>query len=188
MTGCSAWEESRAASRAVALDEQAQRAGKRDFSGYVTYARTHPNGQHLEAFLGTLVEALGDFREPLPGSAKPGGSWAAAGEALAQIGPPAVPALRKGLQSSDRFVRRYSAEALGGLRDGAAPALPDLVALLGNDPWPDVREDCAWALSVIGPGRPEVVAALEKASRSDPEDFVRHLAADHLKKARQASN
>jgi len=71
------------------------------------------------------------------------------------------------------------------LKEVAVPAIPQLVEALAADSAPDVREDCAWALAEIGPGRPEVIAALEKASQTDSEAFVRSLAADHLKRARR---
>jgi HEAT repeat protein len=112
--------------------------------------------------VGPLVLALGDDD-----------AWVreAATTALAEIGSPAVAALRNELQSPDPRFRAEAANVLGRIRD--ADSLPLFVVLLAdNDTW--VRDRAATALGKVG--AVEAVELLINAL-NDPEPTVRDSAA-----------
>jgi HEAT repeat protein len=84
--------------------------------------------------------------------------------ALVTLGEPAVPALRKQLQSPSRAVRRDAARVLGMMGVEAKAAATDL-ALLLPDPDPQVRADAAGALAAMRTEAQAAIPALLKAMR-----------------------
>lgn len=82
-----------------------------------------------------------------------------AADALARIGPPAVPMLVQSLQSSDREARRQACEILMRMGPDAKEAVPELVKLLGDED-EELRRMAAIALGRIGPDAGEAVPAL----------------------------
>lgn len=82
-----------------------------------------------------------------------------AADALARIGPPAVPMLVQSLQSSDRETRRQACEILMRMGPDAKEAVPDLVKLL-EDEDQELRRMAAIALGRIGPDAGEAVPSL----------------------------
>ena len=90
------------------------------------------------------------------------GARAAAAEALARIGAPAVPVLVEQLASEDPDLRQAAAGVLGAIADGRG--VPPLTARLA-DPDVNVRAAVADALGKIGSA--EAVAALRAAVDSD---------------------
>ncbi len=87
--------------------------------------------------------------------------------ALGDYGAPAVPGLRKILQtSSDSQLRLRAIKALAAMEAPAAPATPELIAAIKD---PAERQDAIWALVKIGPGARQAVPVLEKVALKDPE-------------------
>ena len=82
-----------------------------------------------------------------------------AAEALARIGPPAVPRLVEALRSPDGQVRRQACAVLLRMGPDAKEAVPDLVRLLEDDD-EDLRKMAAKALGRIGPDAAPAVPAL----------------------------
>ena len=84
--------------------------------------------------------------------------------ALAQIGPPAVPALIEALADEEPWVRAQAAHALGTIGSPARDAVPALTQAL-KDPQANVRSKAAFALGEIGPdagaAAPELAQALQ---------------------------
>ena len=68
--------------------------------------------------------------------------------ALSRIGAAAIPPLIDALKSDDNGMRAGAAKALAGMRGGAAPAIPALIANLKSED--DVRGETAEALGAIG--------------------------------------
>jgi len=104
-----------------------------------------------------------------------------AGEALANIGEPAVPGLIKALKTKHAEGRAAAARALGLLGPRAKAALPELIKLI-NDTSPLVRRASALSLVKIDPKSSNVIEGLSKAL-SDNELIVCHGAALALKQA-----
>jgi len=94
----------------------------------------------------------------------------------------AVPALVKGLSSTDAYVRVSAVSPLGRIGPEARAAVPALVKAL-EDSDADVRRLAAWALGEIGPEDPETLSALEKVLK-DADPNVRNSATMTLKKIR----
>ena len=93
-------------------------------------------------------------------------------DALATIGPPAVPSLIKAL--AHPTLRGPVASILGRMGPEAAPATDALAKLL-TDSNPSVRVEAAHALAAIGPDAKAAVPALIKAL-ADPEPAPRYAA------------
>ena len=95
--------------------------------------------------------------------------------ALAQIGNPAesaIPALMERTKDECVEVRRYLAEAFGGLGPIAAPAVPVLTDMLASDEDDQARFEAALALGQIGPAASDAVSVLANAF-SDENRYVR---------------
>ena len=86
-----------------------------------------------------------------------------AADALARIGPAAVPQVLAMLQHSDPQLRARAAKILSRIGPESKPAVPLLIALL-NDGDEDVRKSAAHALGQIGPAAAEAVPALVRAA------------------------
>jgi hypothetical protein len=82
-----------------------------------------------------------------------------AAEALAQIGPPALPELRRALQSPNPRVRREAASVLVRMGPDGKDAVSDLIPLL-DDEDEATRKLAARALGRIGPDAAAAVPAL----------------------------
>lgn len=91
-----------------------------------------------------------------------------AADALARIGPTAVPALMKALQDADPKVRTRAAQAFARMGPEASDAVPALTRALA-DKDPDVRRYAARALGQIGPAAETAIPALVMAM-SEPEE------------------
>ena len=104
--------------------------------------------------------------------------------ALAQIGAPAesaIPALMERTKDECVEVRRYLAEAFGGLGPIAVPAVPVLTDMLVSDEDGQARFEAALALAQIGPAANDAVPVLAKAF-SDENRYVRDNAVLALKR------
>ncbi|HTN74528.1 MAG TPA: HEAT repeat domain-containing protein [Pirellulaceae bacterium] len=86
-----------------------------------------------------------------------------ADDALARIGPAAVPQVSSLLHASDPMLRRRAAAILARIGPAAQPAVPELIALL-DDNDEEVRKGAARALGQIGPDAAAAVPALLKAA------------------------
>lgn len=100
----------------------------------------------------------------------------AAGEALAKIGPPAMPALSELARSGDPLQRLYAYASLGWIRDDRAHAL--LIDALSRDP----ELGDVLAVTLAEQGRPEAIPRLYQAyqtcepwQRVDFEDAIQDL-------------
>jgi len=82
-----------------------------------------------------------------------------AAEALSQIGPSALPELRRALQSRDPRIRREAAGVLVRMGPEGKDAVPDLIRLL-DDEDESIRKLAARALGRIGPEAAAAVPAL----------------------------
>lgn len=80
-------------------------------------------------------------------------------DALARIGPEAVPALVEALSSADRDRRENSARALARMGTKATDAVPALIDAL-RDPDEDVRQNAVRALGQIGTGAKDAIPDL----------------------------
>ncbi len=104
--------------------------------------------------------------------------------ALAQIGDSAetaLPTLIEHAKDPAAEVRRYIADAFGGIGPAAAPAVPALIEMLENDEDKQARFEAALALAQIGPASSDAVPALANALR-DPDRYVRDNAIHALKR------
>lgn len=104
--------------------------------------------------------------------------------ALAQIGNPAeaaIPALMERTKDECVEVRRYLAEAFGGLGPIAAPAVPVLTDMVASDEDDQARFEAALALAQIGPAANDAIPVLAKAF-SDENRYVRDNAVLALKR------
>ena len=87
--------------------------------------------------------------------------------------------MRTALNDSDGGVRSAAATAIGNVGVVAIPAVPQLVALLKNDPVKEARETAARALGRIGKAAPdekELIEPLRAASRDDADPVTRVVA------------
>jgi HEAT repeat protein len=82
-----------------------------------------------------------------------------AADALARIGPAAVPALLEALHSPDPEVRAKAANVLGRMGPDARDSVPELIRLL-DDPDERVRKTVIRALGRIGPAAQDAVPGL----------------------------
>lgn len=94
-----------------------------------------------------------------------------AAEAVASIGPTAIPVLIMALKNEVALVRRNAAFALWHMRQEAAESVSALISVL-KDPDEDVRSTAAIALGQIGSGTAPVIASLLTATK-DPDAWVR---------------
>ena len=78
-------------------------------------------------------------------------------------------------------VRRYLAEALGGLGATAVPAVPQLIDIVADDDDKQARFEAALALAQIGPAASDAVPVLAKALW-DEDRYVRDNAIHALKR------
>lgn len=90
-----------------------------------------------------------------------------AAEALSQIGPQAIPELRRALQSRDANVRRETAGVLARMGPEAKEAVPDLIRLL-DDEDEATRKMASRALGRIGPDAAPAVPALMRTLLEAP--------------------
>jgi HEAT repeat protein len=95
--------------------------------------------------------------------------------ALARIGPPAVPALRKALRDPKPGVRKTAAEALRDIGPPAREALPELSAALKDEAY-SVRLEAAKALWTVGRQVHPAVAVFADF-KADEEDRYHAVAA-----------
>jgi len=121
-----------------------------------------------------LIEALKRERVSRPLRSPPSSAFA-----LGQIGPVAVPELRKILRDERPFVRTSAAIALGFIGSGAHPAVPALIPLL-KDKDLEVRQASALSLGAIAPQTKELAPALAELTH-DEDIFVSSAAASALK-------
>lgn len=122
-----------------------------------------------------LIDMLDDAAQPAVGP--PG--WVMASYALGQIGPGAVPALAKAVQSHDPLVCRGAGSALHLIGAEARPAVPALMKVLEEGHSSDTRISAIYALKGIGPEAKAAVPLLIKAL--DCEDFhTQYFAAQAL--------
>lgn len=91
-----------------------------------------------------------------------------------------LPALVAALQDPEMYVRAWSAQALGGLGPGAAPAVPALIGLLEQYD-EGGRNSACMALGEIGPAAGEALPALRRALR-DPSKDLRGFARRAIEK------
>lgn len=89
-----------------------------------------------------------------------------AADALARIGPAAVPQVMPLLFHTDPAHRRQAAGIFAQMGPAAEPAVPNLIALL-EDPDPAVRKAAARALGQIGPAAASAVPALVQATAAN---------------------
>jgi HEAT repeat protein len=82
------------------------------------------------------------------------------------------------LRGADDLVRLHAAITVGSLGEGARPAVPVLIGLLGSDKVLD-RRAAAWGLRDLGEVAEEAVPALLEALEDDDEQ-VEDLAAQAL--------
>ncbi len=168
-------------------DTSSARQAELAMRAYQQYVARYPTGRHVQDALAALVHGLADIRPPAPnapmGDTSHRAGSTAAGNALCQIGSPAVSALIQGLRDPNKVVRMFCAEVCGAMGEAAKSATPHLIEALKHDPNPAVRESCAWAIAGVGGKDPNVVGALKQASETDPEAFVRAMASRHLKSA-----
>jgi hypothetical protein len=104
--------------------------------------------------------------------------------ALAQIGAPAaaaLPALMEHTKDTCVEVRRYLAEAFGGLGPIAASAVPVLSDMLASDDDEQARFEAALALAQIGPAASDAIPVLSNAF-NDENRYVRDNAVLALKR------
>ena len=127
------------------------------------------------------LAAIGDRRavEPLIATlmARPGKVRIACAQALGETRDPrAMPALRAALKSSSWHVRRMVTQTLQEMGEGAAPAIPELIAMLGEEQRMyngsnrvEPGTSPQWALVAIGkPAVEPLIAALQH-----PDQVVR---------------
>ena len=101
------------------------------------------------------------------------------GEALADVGPPAVPFLRKALRHEEIRIRLQAVRSLYsvGWRYAGVPdkeAAADLVAVL-QDKSPVIRGYAAYTLATIGPDADQAIPSLVECLQ-DKDEFVRNAA------------
>jgi HEAT repeat protein len=123
-----------------------------------------------EQVIPPLIEAL--RREE-----KTNGLPSCAAIALANIGPPAVPALVEALKDKRAQARRAAAFGLGMIGAGAKEAVPALGAAL-DDPDQQVRFCVVCALQGIGPAAKSAAPRLRVTLSQDSDENVRWAAVD----------
>ncbi len=87
--------------------------------------------------------------------------------------------MRTALDDRDGAVRSTAATAIGNLGAAAIPAVPQLIAVLKNDPFKEARETAARALGRIGKAAPDeksVINPLRVASQDDADPVTRVVA------------
>jgi HEAT repeat protein len=132
-------------------------------------------GPVAEEAVPSLIRALGR-RDPVfsPNEDLP----SKAAEALARIGPAAVPSLIQALKDDHFLVRAGAADALGRMGPRACLAVFGLVDALGDERM-IVRASAAMALKKLGTSTGPVVTSLARVLR-DEYCLVRHNAAEAL--------
>ncbi|MFN0021077.1 MAG: HEAT repeat domain-containing protein [Pirellulaceae bacterium] len=95
-----------------------------------------------------------------------------AAEALSQIGPLAIPELRRALQSREAHVRQEAAGVLARMGPEAKDAVPDLIRLL-DDEDEATRKMASRALGRIGPDAAPAVPALMRTLLEAPPSAAR---------------
>lgn len=91
----------------------------------------------------------------------------------------ALEELNSSLTDSDRVIRSSAAGALGSIREKALKAVPQLISLVNEDPYSEVRASAAEVIGKIDPANQEVWITLNKALL-DRSWRVRRSAADAL--------
>ena len=103
---------------------------------------------------------------------------------MAEIGPPAIPALKEALANSDAEVSRGAVEAFGWM---GAKAVPQLIAALKKDAKSEAaRLAAVRAIGRLGPAAKTAESALVEAASNDPSPAVRTAAGKALGKVRSA--
>ena len=100
-------------------------------------------------------------------------------DALARLGEPAFPYLKRALAGNDPAVKRGSIIALSRMGKKARPMVPVLLRVLRREKIDALRAEILRALLVIDPGDPRVVETFKKRLR-DRAEQVRDLAAKGL--------
>lgn len=161
----------------------------------------HMSAEHLEPIRPVVLQALRADEEAqrlalrlLQGLAPDEGSTALVlamarsvghplrGEALETLGslcrpPVALPVMREALQDRGESVRRQAAMMIGRMREDAAAALPDLLALLRSDP--KAASYLLFPLGALGPGAREAIPLVLDLLDS-PDGYTRDRAAEAL--------
>lgn len=126
--------------------------------------RTGPRASEATSALAARMRGPSKYDASSPAGATESVERSFAADAIARIGadPATLPALVEALSDSYFAVGRHAADALGGLRGAAAPAVPALLQALSD---PQLRLNAASALGQIGkaalPAGP-VLAAVAK--------------------------
>lgn len=141
-------------------------------SGFpILHSMTPPSGDFSDtATIAALIEKLRDGDSS---------GMEEVAEALAAIGPIAVPALIDALGQDEWPLRRGAAVALWKMGPAAKDAVPALRDALGSTDWA-IQEMAACALGEIGPAAKDAVPALIKAIRRGRE-AVRYWAGQALR-------
>jgi hypothetical protein len=115
-----------------------------------------------------VVEQTAPPLQPLP-ILRDWGVRETATDALARIGPAAVPALIHALRDPNPDVRNHAAQAIARMGPPAKAAVPELIIALQDSDW-NVRRSAARALGQIGEGAQAAVPALIEVIRNPASD------------------
>jgi HEAT repeat protein len=138
-----------------------------------------PTGQQIAELRRQMLEnepplaPMQSAPRPMPSTELPAfkewGVRETAADALARIGPPALPALIDALRDRNPDVRNRAAQALARMGPPAKPAVPELIVALHDSDW-QVRRSAARALGQIGVAAEEAVPALIEVIRNPASD------------------
>ncbi len=130
-----------------------------DLRGWVieSLGKIGPAGPDAPTTAPTLALLMAAFNDYVNGSER----------SLGRFGAPAVPGLRKILQtSSDSKMKVHAISALADMEALAAPATPELMEAMKD---PATRVDAIWALNQIGPPAKQAMPLLKKVVLKDPQ-------------------
>jgi hypothetical protein len=119
---------------------------------------------------GKILELSGALRD------KDDGVRQSASEAMAMMGPPAIPSLTKAIRDDDYFVRQSAGEALAKM---GPTAIPSLIEALGDERY-DVRWAAIESLGKMGPDAKSAIPALSRTLREDQYAVLRQHARQAL--------